>query len=699
MRLRKILPFLCLILLGLFPRLSLADPSHTTIWDFDEDVTSVVPHEDGFIVLAGTQLWFCDPSLEQPEPQLLFENDSLRQMLSDGQGNLYAFAYMMYQGAWSNVLAEVSLSTQTLTPMLVLDNLPSVGDSAVLQTENGPMLAWVSASSPYNDLFFCDLSSQKKDTWYGKSIQALATDGSEMLFGASFGSLYTKDGNEWKQQEGFALPPAIRGFCYDPYQQRICVIDGSCAIAYALTGEEIVRTYLPVAYENLSIRPCAIQASGLLAIGDGPRLITLPAYAGSTSEAVLTIVSPMEEGPETRRFRLSHPEVQVNTVNTHYALTPAEIYNRIRGGDDQTDIFITRTFETGYAALMEKGFFYDLSSSEFLSSEIAQMPETFTRPLYCGDQLVGIPLALKFTNFWQLDCILDTFEDVGIDPRELPDNLLELMQQLQAWYEDGTLRGVCLFEGGSRSQYFIFSWFLMQHYVYAASAEDTPTIMDQALFETLMLQCDALFETMRSGASPAQGPALFDTANDPLNYNDSRYLLTLTPAPNVDLHCSAYFDVALVNPLSQHKEQAVAYLEAVLQEMPPEERLLLWPNLAQPVERDGYQEEYAALQDELDRLNALPDEERLISEIQSAIFLTEFELDGLKRYHRWALSEEEIAAYHSFSDNVYILTDTQESLLDEDTRDLLQQYTDGRIDVQRLMDELCRKESMMQMEQ
>ena len=85
-------------------------------------MTSVVPHEDGFIVLAGTQLWFCDPSLEQPEPQLLFENDSLRQMLSNGQGNLYAFADMMYQGAWSNVLAEVSPSTQTLTPMLVLDS-------------------------------------------------------------------------------------------------------------------------------------------------------------------------------------------------------------------------------------------------------------------------------------------------------------------------------------------------------------------------------------------------------------------------------------------------------------------------------------------------------------------------------------------------------------------------------------------------
>lgn len=109
--------------------------------------------------------------------------------------------------------------------------------------------------------------------------------------------------------------------------------------------------------------------------------------------------------------------------------------------------------------------------------------------------------------------------------------------------------------------------------------------------------------------------------------------------------------MALVNPLSQHKEQAVAYLEAVLQEMPPEERLLLWPNLAQPVERDGYQEEYAALQDELDRLNALPDEERLISEIQSAISLTEDEMEGLKRYYRWALSEEDIAAYHSFSDN------------------------------------------------
>ena len=281
-----------------------------------------------------------------------------------------------------------------------------------------------------------------------------------------------------QQQEGFALPPTIRGFCYDPYQQRICVIDGSCAIAYALTGEEVVRTYLPVAYENLSIRPCAIQASGLLAIGDGPRLITLPAYAVSTSEAVLTIVSPMEEGPETRRFRLSHPEVQVNTVNTHYALTPAEIYNRIRGGDDQTDIFITRTFETGYAALMEKGFFYDLSSSEILSSEIAQMPETFTRPLYCGDQLVGIPLALKFTNFWQLDCILDTFEDVGFDPRELPDNLLELMQQLQAWYEDGTLRGVCLFEGGSRSQYFIFSWLSLIHISFLWSlSQQSPLIL------------------------------------------------------------------------------------------------------------------------------------------------------------------------------------------------------------------------------
>ena len=105
------------------------------------------------------------------------------------------------------------------------------------------------------------------------------------------------------------------------------------------------------------------------------------------------------------------------------------------------------------------------------------------------------------------------------------------------------------------------------------------------------------------------------------------------------------------------------------------------------------------MQDELDRLNALPDEERLISEIQSAISLTEDEMEGLKRYYRWALSEEDIAAYHSFSDNVYIPTDTQESLLDEDTRDLLQQYTDGRIDVQRLMDELRRKESMMQLEQ
>lgn len=108
--------------------------------------------------------------------------------------------------------------------------------------------------------------------------------------------------------------------------------------------------------------------------------------------------------------------------------------------------------------------------------------------------------------------------------------------------------------------------------------------------------------------------------------------------------------VYVVNAASEHKQEALRFLEFVAENRIYADERLLKPGVNTPVERKGFEEECAALQDNIAYLYSQLEvcDESDKKDIQSTIAFQE-NLLNRNRDNRWLISEEEIRQYRELA--------------------------------------------------
>lgn len=439
-------------------------------------------------------------------------------------------------------------------------------------------------------------------------------------------------------------------------------------------------------------------------------LIVLCVLYGFTAMAIeqeLRITRFNPESSETKRFRLAHPDIPVVSVDMGYQLTPALISQLISGNDVDTDIYMVRTFEAGYSALLKKGFCSSLTTNEGIYSSIEKMPNQLSSALFYNNELLAVPVEIEFDAWTAFECSTAVLDEIGIKKQDIPTNMIDLLDKLISWYEDGTLYGIRLFDGAASEQPYIITWFALNNYTYSILADSEQLNYDTTLFKKLMEKCDILCSTLNQHAEITDSsPFLFRRASPAtLLTSDNTSDRAFMPIVSVDgmKECyPAYLTVAIQNPLSQNKEVGQYYLEAILHDLPIETQLFFWPELVQSRERVGYQDDYQLACNEIKRLQTMLDE-NIIDEAhraESQALLEELKqwIVVLERKDRWELSPEVIESCEHISDYIFIPSSSVRELLDETLIASVRQYSNHQIDMHVLIDLIIRKSKLMQQE-
>lgn len=680
--------------------------------DFDEPIEAIAAHDDTFVVLSGGALFTYHPDETAPSsPTPLTTAIYVEQILLNNDNAILALAatdttYDIYE-------ASIDQETLSLAYQIPRSDAPA-GYLRRALWQNGQIILEYQNDALHNaNVLIYDTHCQKSVVHYDCGLANLMPYRDGKLLGLrrqSAGdrndSIVTYDVTTKEISDWMPVSKIPETYCYDVRSQSVITFISPYANCLSPSNDLRKQIYVPVSFDAFDGRCCAINSTHLLALSDDTRLhiVSLDA-AGETDGLRITRFNP--EGPETKRFRQAHPEIPVLSTNMDYQLTPAMVGQSIRAHDTETDVYMLRTFETGYADLLKKGFCSSLTGHEGILANVQKMPPNLSSALFDGNELLAVPVEMEFDAWTALVFSNAILDETGISAEDIPSNMLELLDRLILWYEDGTLAGMRLLDSAASDQSFVITWFIINNYTDTILANSGTLDYDTALFNQLMEKCDLLCSTIRQHTEITDSsPFLFTPASPAyLLTNENRLdsiFVPVVPSAGMKECYPAYLTVAVQNPLSQNKELGQFYLASILNDLPVQTRLLLWPELARPQEREGYQEEHQFAASEVERLQALLNEgaveESQRAECQARLEETKQWLDDLEKKERWDLSPEAIESYRQLVDDVYIPSSYVREVLDEPMLDTIRQYAYQQISLRALIDAIVHKTRFMRME-
>lgn len=222
---------------------------------------------------------------------------------------------------------------------------------------------------------------------------------------------------------------------------------------------------------------------------------------------------------------------------------------------------------------------------------------------------------------------------------------------------------------------------------------------------------------MRCLASPADdalmssSPAAIFTLGDsnPLNVGEAgAYDKVLLPAPpfeeNGEKRTLATIFLAIVNPYSQHVEEAATFLTYATERSATDATLTLYPDRNDPIPNQGVKAQLEEARQELERRRALLDsaDDAHRAEAQDAVTQQEAVIAELEAWQD-LVSAEAIAAYRALEPYLYIPQDSPywraTTEMKTEIESLLKQYAAGMLDGENLIRQLDQRFQLLFLEQ
>lgn len=575
------------LLLLLCPGLMLHARAETTV-RLEAGANPLAAVREGFVVSTGAQVLLWNPATEEGTTLERMLYPVNRMFYADAQGQLWS--PQIVTGADSEETRQVMqrLSAED-DRLLVQETLPLPegfdflgglwADEETLivygRGENG-QTQFVSVDRRTQEAAVCHVSPLSFVTGYREGM-FLAVRFQQTTFRSELVVVDPRTGSMTALLSFESLPQAL---AYCPQSGLAAWVASPYVFAFSPDGgdEPMIQGYLPMNAEAGTTGYLALNEAGWCALAyDGTLVCTRLDPTWSHSSEHLRIAAAGEDREETKRFRLANPDFPVETALYGYLdMFPAQVSMKIRAGDTTNDIFMIRSFEQGFDALMEQGFAADLSDSGALwrwsETLLPAVRETVVR----DGRLLGVPVALAFYQSG-LAYDAEALEACGLSPEELPRDLRGLMRQMTAWYLDGTLEDVRMLDYPDQKASLIR--YVCGKYIDAA-AENDQIDFRAPLFRELMVAAEELLAAMEQrNCLSDQMPALFDDVTlERWLMNDlpaafAGGFLPLTLADGMEPQYMAYATVVVVNPLSRRRGQALAYLEAVAGNLPAEQAL------------------------------------------------------------------------------------------------------------------------------
>ena len=351
-----------------------------------------------------------------------------------------------------------------------------------------------------------------------------------------------------------------------------------------------------------------------------------------------------------------------------------DVVQAMMNRSSDVDIYCLSVDSAEYEAVYSRGYMAELTQSGELSAFIDSL-YPFAREACVKDgELLGVPVEFYVSS---MGYDPEAFARLGLTEEDVPTTwqaFFESLEPLAAKVAE--VEGMTLFDGfedyGS-ARYMLLDTMIAGYMAYISQPENE-LAFDTEAFRGALNACEAVDWTALGLAEPedmngyswtsssgdSTHNALFSSYGNPTadTYAVQGSFQPLPLGFDGDRQLSAQMTVAFVNPFSQHREEAVAFLEAVAREMEPLLKIQLCPEENEPVKNPDYETTLAAYDQSIADAQAQLDAAETDAEKQAyAAILAEYEKarEQFFRYDAWQASAESIARYRAFAPQIIVI--------------------------------------------
>lgn len=437
---------------------------------------------------------------------------------------------------------------------------------------------------------------------------------------------------------------------------------------YALMYDDNVRgLYSGETLEAMTCiaSPLTTMDSILLVTDDDVLLAngTLLMSSRIVSEASVTLVLSQTEARNAAYYTMQ------NGVNFRsvYDLTTADILNT---KNSDVDILCITPFDTvSLKLLKDKGYFTDLSSSAILSKQVSRLYPGLQKGLTTDDgKIIG---WYETVETYLPDAAMDVLEQNGMT---FANTLLEMFQQITQLADEGVFADEGMaplgYPGYSRLNMLNMS---IERYLNEQQLLGNRITLNNAELQELLSYIVANVPADEDAFPENEdGYSLYEMDVSMPITTDCHMPMKVGTSSPAAIPASVY--VLVVNPYSQHKEEAICYLEYCAQNVYDETQYRIFADMTEPLVNTYQLERIAELESQIAVLEA----QEQTAEVKEQ--LTELRASKAEaEKYRNIIDVEDIAAWKQVSGNIVV---SEENYFTADLQRLVERLSTGNLTVE-----------------
>lgn len=408
-------------------------------------------------------------------------------------------------------------------------------------------------------------------------------------------------------------------------------------------------------------------------------------------------------------LRTSDPNITVNKDNSDKKLN--KIVENLMNQDDSVDVYVIKTSSPLYDALARRGFMSRLDGSAAIVEHVGEMYPAIQDAVTINGHIVALPVEASVTSLGFSD---KTLQKLGMSLKDVPDNwgdALDFMGSLKDGIEENDLHFVFSYIPIPELRKSLFEALMKDYRTYMAAHPNMG--FNSELLRGLLEKLDKIdLEGLgvaedKDSASDEDMTMIGQTTNEKVLLNNhlivsyNTDVLTLFTPTLMKMNdedtarMNISLTVAFINPYSKHPEAAMKLMEALTRSLQNDTVYTMKPGLNTPVRGKANEQLMQEQKEILDQKKRQLEKAEGMARVTLQTDIEYYEeMQAILEKYYWEISQRDIDWFRAHDDNIAVegvnWLETEEELVD--------QYINGDISPDELLEAIDHKIRMMQME-